>query len=83
MEVAEKVLEQQKDLNYNIDMSNNSNNKPTIQSKQNQVSQENLGEAQKINSQKQQHISASDKIDFTNCLSEPNLLYDKKKYPAS
>ena len=80
----EEAIEQPKDLNFNIDMSNNSNNKATIQSKQNQVSQENLGETRKINSQKQQQMSSSDKINITNFLSEvnPNICH-KKKYPAS
>ena len=76
----EEAIEQPKDLNFNIDMSNNSNNKATIQSKQNQVSQENLGETRKINSQKQQQMSSSDKINITNFLSEvnPNICHKKK-----
>ena len=69
MQDTSNDLEQQNDLDFNVDMSNSSENKSKAQSKPVQVSPKNLGENQQIYSQQKQQISSSEKIDFSNFLS--------------
>ena len=61
MQDTKDDLEQQNDLNFNMDLSNNSDNK--------EKPQKSKEETQQIFNNKKQQITSSEKIDFTNFLS--------------